>query len=376
MDAARYDEALSALERLRPRAERRRHEHAIVLQTYAHLYARLDRYPEAIAALEECLALAALPPAASQQARYLQAQLQLASADYPAAVTTLERWFEKEREPTPAAHALAGSAYAYAGHTSRAIEHLGKAIALARTPDENWYRQLLAVYYEAGKYQAAARLLQQLIRRYPADKDYWLQLAGVYHELGNDTRSLAIMELAYQRGLLSGETELLNLARFYLYADLPFQAGQLLDKALHEGQIAPAPGHWRLLVDAWVRAREPEQALAAIKAALDRLPRPDAELHLLRAQLLAEQEAWSGVIQATDTALAAGDPAMAGKAWLLRGYARYHQQSWQQAQAAFARAGEFDETREQAGRWLELLEAEQRRTSRSAHTTLSRRVHD
>jgi tetratricopeptide (TPR) repeat protein len=359
LDGERYDAALAALERLKPRAARRPYEQALLLQTYAHVYARQDRYAPAIAALAQCLALDALPVEAAQQARYLLAQLQLATADYPAAAASLEQWFARESEPAPAAHALAGTAYAYSGDHARAIEHLRKAIARARRPEQNWYRQLLAVYYEAGRFGAAAELLQELIRRAPDAKDHWLQLAGVYHELGNDAQSVAVMELAYLRGLLTGEAELVNLARYYLYMDRPHAAAKLLEQALRESRVASTPENRRLLVDAWLRAREPEQALAAADRAQALAP-GDAELHLLRAQLQVEQENWSAVIEATNAALAAQGMAATGRAWLLQGYAHYQKQAWQPARASFERARGFEETRDQAVHWLEQLDAERR----------------
>ena len=107
MEKERYDEALAGLDRMRSRVENRPYEQALLLQTYGHLHAREARYPQAITALSECLDLDALPSEASKQVLYTLAQLQLATADYEAAVSSLERWFTLEKKPAPAAHALA-----------------------------------------------------------------------------------------------------------------------------------------------------------------------------------------------------------------------------------------------------------------------------
>jgi tetratricopeptide (TPR) repeat protein len=366
MDKERYDEALAGLDRLRPGVERKPYEHALLLQTYGHLYARQAQYQEAIKALEQCLDLAALPEAASQQALYLLAQLQLATADYRAAASSLERWFKREKKPAPAAHALAGTAYAYTKQYPLAVKHLRMAIERARNPDRNWYRQLLAVYFESREYQAAANLLQRLIVQSPGDKDYWLQLSAVYHELGNNTQSLAVMELAYLRGLLTQEAELLNLARYYLYMELPYKAGRFLEKALGEGSISPGIENWRLLSDVWVHARETELALAATERAL--ATTRDASLHLLRARLLADREQWSDALHEAEAALATGGLASPGNAHLLKGIAHYRLQQLQRAQASFEQAREHEDTREQAGRWLEHVDSTRSITSRVQET--------
>ena len=51
MKQGRYEDALANLDRLRTRVERRRDELALLLQSYGHLYASQEMYPQAIAAL-------------------------------------------------------------------------------------------------------------------------------------------------------------------------------------------------------------------------------------------------------------------------------------------------------------------------------------
>ena len=374
MNRGAYQKAIADLDQLRPRVERKPYEHALLLQTYGHLYARMEQYPQAIDTLKQCLALGALPAAAGQQSLYLLAQLQLLTSDYQAAATSLEQWLDQEKNPSASAHALAGTVYAYTKQYPLAVKHLTRAIKSAPNPDENWYRQLLAVYYESGQYQAAANLLQQLIPRSPGDKNYWLQLSSINHELGHDMQSVAVMELAYLRGLLTQEAELINLARYYIYVDLPYKAGQLLEQALREGSISPSIENWRLLSDIWVHAREPDLALAATERALTFTR--NANLYLMRAQLLAEKEQWSGVLHETDSAIATAGLDSPGTAHLLKGIAHYNLQQPDKAEASFGRAKDFKNTRGQARRWLEQVNATRRLaadTQNTAHLSTENR---
>ena len=75
MDKGAYQKAIAELDRLRPRVERKPYEHALLLQTYGHVYARLEQYPQAIDVLQQCLKLDALPVAASKQSLYLLTQM-------------------------------------------------------------------------------------------------------------------------------------------------------------------------------------------------------------------------------------------------------------------------------------------------------------
>jgi len=273
------------------------------------------------------------------------------------AVTTFELWFALQRDPAPAARALAGTAYAGAHRYPKAVEQLSLAIEQANQPQENWYRQLLAVHYQSRRYTAAAELLQRMILLFPERKDYWLQLSGVYAETGNQTQSVAVLELAYLQGVLTEERDLLNLAQHYLYTGLAHKAGQLLERSLRDGTVTATRENWALLVDAWLHARETDRALGAVERALESVAH--ADLHLRHAQLLADKEDWSEVVRATELALAGDALTRRGTAHLLAGVAHFHLQHPREARSCFERAREFDRSRHQAEQWLQHLATSQ-----------------
>lgn len=353
----RYEAALKRLDSLRPSVEGKSYAHALVLQTYAYLYLATEQNRQAMDAFARCLALDALPEAGTKGILYALAQLQMAEAEYGKAVATLEKWLALERQPTPEAHALAGAAYTQVQRYSLAIKHLKKAIAATRNPKETWYRQLLAVYFEAKRYRDSAGLLEEMVTRYPRRKDYWLQLSGVYRELDDDARSLATLELAHRRGLLVSEPELLNLVNYFLFREVPEQAARVLEGALRGGVVRSTAENWRLLSDAWLRARELRRALAALERAAELSE--DPELHLRRAQLSAESEDWPAVLGAIEAALSLRELQRPGKAHLLKGIAHLHLKDQGAAVRAFRRAKGFDDSRGEARQWLDYLEHEQ-----------------
>jgi tetratricopeptide (TPR) repeat protein len=355
MDRQRYDAALTRLDSMRSRVAGKPAELALVLQSFGHIYSAQQKYPQAIAALNECLALDALPKASTARTLYVLAQLQLVESDHAGAVTSMERWLGLEEKPQPAGRALAGIAYAQAQRYPEAIEQLTLAIDQADPAREDWFRQLLAVYYQSGQYSQAADLLQGMILLFPQRKDYWLQLSGVYAERGEYTQSLAVLELAYLQGLLSTEQELLNLAQHYLYTGLANKAAELLENSLTTGALTPNQANWNLLIDAWLHARETTRALAAVQRALAAGEHP--ELHLRHARLLADTEDWAAVLKAARRALASDGLSEPGTAHLLAGLARFHLQQPQQAQEHFRLALQFDHSRHQAGQWLDHLAA-------------------
>lgn len=352
MEANRHEQALKRLQKIRP-AETRRYEQALVQQTYGYLYAAREEYGLAIESFEKCLALSVLPLTARKNTLYNLAQLQLASTDVTGAIVTLEQWFKLETQATPQAHALAGTAYAQVKRHAEAIKHLQQAIATGIEAPETWYRQLLAVYYDAARYKAAARLLEQMTQQFPQHKAYWLQLSSVYRSLQDDARSLAVLELAYQQGLLTSERELTELVHYYRYMDMPYQAGKRLDKALREGAIASTSRHWRLLSDTWLHAKETQYAISAMQRATELAQ--DAESNLRLAQLAAQAEDWSLVIHAVDQALQIGGLPDPGQARLLKGMAHYRRGDYQAAKAVFEQALTNTSVQAEARKWLDYM---------------------
>lgn len=355
MDDEKYDQALERLKGIRP-SNKRPYEQALVRQTFGYLYAAKEEYPKAIEAFVQCLVLQTLPESATKNTLYTLAQLQISVVDYPAAVDSLERWFKMEQRPNPQAHALAGTAYAQAKRYAKAIEHLRKAIASADDTREGWYRQLLAVYYDSADYRSAARLLEEMTRRFSERKSYWLQLSSVFRTLKDDARSLAVMELAYRRGFLNNERELVELAGYYLYMDMPYKAGELLETALENGSVSSTGRHWQLLTDAWLRAREMQRAIQALQRASELIREP--ELFLRLARLAVHMDEWSVTLHAVDRALRLGGLKQPGKAHILEGMAHFNREEYNAAKASFERAREYADVQDEAQIWLDYLASE------------------
>ncbi len=357
MDNQRHEEALERLHALSSSVSRKRYERAVVLQTVGYVHVAREQYAAAIEALSEALSIGALPESVNRQILYLLAQLQLAQSDYSSAAANIERWFHSARAPAADAHALAGIIYAYGKRHAEAVDQFEMAIAKADEPTESWFRHLLASHYETGQYDRAARLLEQMVARFPDHQDYWLDLSNTYRASGKDQKGLAALETAHQLGLVTDETGVLNLARLYLYLQVPSKAARLLETGLAEGVVRATKENWCLLSDAWLLAKEPDSALNALERAA--LLSANGQLHLRRARLLAETHEWAEALPALQAALDAGELETPGQAFLLTGVARHETGDARAAMAAFQRAADFPETRRQASQWLERLRHEE-----------------
>ncbi len=353
MEREDHAQALHKLDALSPKVRGMDYERAVVLQTYGYLYTDMAHYARALESIRESLALNALPREATRNLLYLSAQLRVQKADYAGAIADLVKWFAGEKSPRADAHVLAGVAYAYLGDYTAAIEHLELAMNIGSGAQEAHMRQLLAVYLQAHRYRDAAGLLQRVIIHNPGKVDDWRRLSGIYRELSDDRKALAVLDLAHRRGLLKSERDLLMLVNYYLYLDAPGEAAKLLASSLEAGTLASTGDNWELLAGAWSRSREPSRAMQALirAAALENDPR----LHLRRARLAVVTEDWGQVLEAVTAMLSSGTMEQAGEAHLLAGMAHHRRGEDSTALSDFARAEKHPESRAQARQWLDYL---------------------
>ena len=344
-----YREAGEVLDQLAGRRGLNAHERALIEQTRGYIASGQERYAEAAAAFERCLALEALPEGAQLNTQYNLAQLYLAMERFDEAIETLEQWFARVENPAPSAYYLLAAAYMQAGKHEQALEPARKAVEKSKEPKEPWLELLLALYLERKDYGRARPLLEQLAVRFPK-KAYWLQLSAVYAELGRDQDALAAMQLAYDQGLLDGDGELRNLARMYLYHEIPYRAARVLEKGLDEGRVKKDAEAWELLADAWLSAREWDKAIGPLERAAKLSD--DGKLYVRLGRLHMEREEWKPAIESFEHALAKKTLDERGKTLVLLGISRFSAGDHDGARRAFEQAREFEDQAETAAKWL------------------------
>ncbi len=352
----KFTEAREVLNKMSEHRGLNEHERAVMHQTYAYIESSQQHYRAAAERFEKALALDALPEGARLNTLYNLAQIYLADENFDEAAAKLEEWFTQATNPGPEAYYLLAVAYIQAGRHDAAYTPASTAVTQAKTLKQSWLQLLLALELERKDYGKALKLLETAVQKWP-NKAYWMQLSAVYAELGREQDSLAAMQVAYTQGYLTSDSELRNLARMYLYHDLPFQAATLLEKAFDQGRITPEPSAYELLADAWLNARDYDKALAPLRKAASMSD--DGKLYLKLARLLIEREDWKTAAEALMQALAKPQLKERGKALLLLGIARYSNNDWQGSQQAFEKASRFDAQRQEARKWLEHLRRKQ-----------------
>ena len=350
MGENKYKEAMERLASLAPRVKGNKYEYATVMQTYGFAYAATDQYKKAIKAFQVALDANALPDSVQHSMRYNLAHLHAAIPDYKAALKAYEAWFAKAEEPSADSYVFGATIYAQLKQYKKAITAIKTAISMAPKPKESWYQLLLAMYYQEKQYSKAAGVLETMVALWPDKEKYWKQLSGVYFTLKKNRKALAVLELANKRGFLTEEKELMNLVNLYLYQDIPYKGALLLEKEMEAGRIPETGKNLQKLGESWMHAKENDKALEYLAKAAE--AQKKGKLFLQMAQLYADKEAWSKVIQFSNKALSAGGLKNPGTAHLLKGMAYFEQGKKEPALAAFRQGSKYPKSKKQAGQWI------------------------
>lgn len=356
-----WEEAFDLLEDVEKMKDLQPHEKAQLYTAYGYAYFARQDYPRSIENYEKVLHQEDLPEAMLSNTRYTLAQLWFHSENYAKAAGHLESWLAAAENPGPEPHAMLGQACYQLERLDEAADHVRRAVAIAEErgmpPRESWYSLLRAVYHEQGDHARLLETLQVLVTRFPR-KEYWLHLASAYGEAGDEGRRLAAYEAAAAQGFLNTGQERLLLAQLLLQADVPYRAGVILEQGIDAGLIEAGAANLRLLSQAWVLAHEPGKAIAALEraAALS----DDGELYARLAQNHANLDQWEQAAAAASKALEKG-VSKAHELHILTGMALFELNRFDEAVAAFERAGRSPEGRKTASQWIAYIEREEER---------------
>ncbi len=353
MEKFAYDSAKSKLNKLIQSGKLKDYDSAVSYQTLGYVENGLGNFEAAAAAFEKALRLNKLPEDVTHTLLYSTAQLLIHIQKPEAGLKYLAKWFAKEPKPQAEAHIVAASAYYQTENYKQLIFHVEKALALSAKPPLNWYELLLAAYYETKNLDKAAELLEIILTAYPDKRDYWIQLASIYQQLKREKKALAVYELAYARELLDKE-DILQLVRSYLYLEMPYKAGSLLEKELAIGGVDDNQKSLKLLVDCWLLAQETEKAESVLRELITRFN--DDEVRLRLAQLYVDAAQWQKTVDLLDVEFKSDNQKLKSELNLLLGIASYYQDQLSKASSAFTRALSSKETEEQARWWLKHIE--------------------
>lgn len=342
------------------------YEQAMLYNFYGFMHYANDDIDNAIASFTKVISdESAIPDTLLSSTRYSLAQLSMQKQDYAKALSHLKAWKETQfKALTANQEMLFAQIYYQDKQYVDSLMHIENAIKVAaeknKQPKENWLVLKRATHYELDQPKQVTEVMEQLVRLY-SKPQYWLQLAGMYGEIGEEDKQIAVMEAAYQAGYITKSSEIITLAQLYQFHGAPFKAASLLNKAIEQGVVVAQEDSLALLSRAYLSAKEPEKAIVVLNqlSSIADTGKYDA----LLAQTYLNTEQWKEAITAADQAIvkaqSESNPEYLGNMYLAKGMANFNLNDFNKSLDAFVKAEQLPKIKKTAQQWVKYVEREQ-----------------
>ena len=336
------------------------YETAMMYNFYGFIYYNAERMAEAMSAFEQVIAQDPIPESLEKSTLFSLAQLAMASEKYTKTISFLERWESINEGEIPVKNNVLKAQASYQGkHYQEAAQYIDLALAEAKEqevePKENWFVLQRAAYFELKQPEKVAAILEEMVRRFNKP-EYWVQLAGMYGEIGAEDKQLAVLEAAYQQGYISKQSDFRNLAQIYYFNGLPYKAALVMQQGIDQNVLIKNVKNVKFLSQAWLTAKEYDKAVETLEvlSALE----DTGIAHQQIAEIRLQQGKYREVISAAFEAEQRGQLSNPGNLYLALGMAHFNLKEFEAAIDALNMAAEYKNVQKMATQWLKFVEKE------------------
>ena len=391
---------LSVLTELRNKKdELKSYDRSVMWNAWAYVYMTDGKYPQAMDAYTKLMNEPEVTIGLRNGAILALAQLNLAQENYQKGIQLILQWMDEVETVTAQSWSLLGQAYFAINNYRKSMSSLETAISLAEEegykPRESWY-QLLAgciseLKEEIGEKESLLRqrdIFEILVNLYPK-KLYFIQLGGVYGQLGRERDYMITLKAAYQKDFLDKESEYLALAQLLLLNKNPYWAAEVLvsgqqkivttvetvvDEVTKEETKIEKTGpvvkdtekNLKTLADAWRMAQEIDKAIPILERAAKMSK--DGKSYVLLGNLYLSEDKVQDAVGAIKKGLEKGKIKDLSQVYLTLGQAHFELEEFDEAKKNF-RIAARDKTKKiktQANNWIKYTENEEIRVKNLA----------
>lgn len=337
------------------------YEKAMLWNFYGFMYYSNEDLDSAIESFEKVIAEVAIPEPLRLSTLYSLAQLSMQQQKYSETLAYLKQWQQvNTKELTGDQHILFAQVYYQDKQFAPSLAAINKAIDEAllknKLPKENWLILQRANYYELKQPKKVTEVLEALVKYYEKP-EYWLQLSGMYGEIGQEDKQLAAMETAWQAGYVTKPQDIITLAQLYRFNGVPYKAATLLNDAISEGKVVANERNYEMLAQSFLAAKNDKEAIPALIKASEITDSGKFDAQLAQAYLNTEK--WHLAIKSADSALKRGGIDREGDMHLVIGMSYFNLEQFEQSLEALKDAQQIASSAKVASQWYKYVKREQ-----------------
>ena len=267
---------------------------------------------------------------------YTIAQLSFVNENYQDALDYMELWISKADNPGPEPRIFMGQVYYQMKDYSNALIQIqnGIKIALDRGTKvkENWWALVGFLYYEKEDFQGYTDTMKILVRDFPK-RDYWIRLAGIYGQEGQERLQLNTLQAAYAGDYFETETDFTNLAGLLMQREAPYKAAKVLRDGLEREIVKRSARNLQSYGQAWQLAQEVDEAIPVFEEAANLSD--DGKIYERLAYLYMEDDQYKQCVTSAEGALDKGGLRKLQTMYIVKGMCEYNQNKLKTARKSF-----------------------------------------
>jgi hypothetical protein len=361
-DEGNKQEGLAVLDEVKARiSSLNSYEQAMLWNFYGFMHYGNDNLPLAIENFEKVVAEKAIPLSLRTSTLFSLAQLSMQQQNYDQSLSYLEQWQKVNTKPLTSTQQMLFAQINYQNKDYKtSLQYVNEAIELAltkdETPKENWFILQRANYYELKQPENVVKVIEDLIRFHDKPK-YWIQLSGMYGEISEEEKQLAVMESAYQAGYVTTSQDIITLVQLYRFHGVPYKAAKLLAKAIEDGSVAAEEKYLDMLAQSYIAAKNDEKAIPVLVKAAEIAETGKFDAYLAQSYLNLEK--WNLAIASAKKAIKRGGVDRLGNMHLVIGMSNFNLKKFDASLTAFEDAQKLKETSKTANQWYQYVKREQ-----------------
>ena len=214
---------------------------------------------------------------------------------------------------------------------AKVIEPANKSIeyfAKWDKPNQNPYILKMASYYERRMNKEATQVVEDLVKNFPEESKWWVQLGSFYALTEENEKALSTYRLALEQGFLDKEIHFKRLAQFYSNAGIPFKSASVQEEYMNKGIIEKNEKAYSVMAQTFQNAKEFKKA--AKYYGLAAKEKNDADLYRKQGIALMASENYKDAVKAFEKSLEA-KPKRKGPVYLAMGEAQFYLENWKKA---------------------------------------------